>query len=315
MYLLLYYIQTCSHKVSRELNITTLVLLSSVSLTIGVLMGILDAVTQTNNQAGLRAVISGVEKIGKTTLCCNAPRALLVPLEVGAIGIQVHKTPMLEHFDHVMQLLDEIIASAQTGQFAYKSLVFDSATALERMIHQAVLMRDPLYSPGNKKTVTIDSALGGYGKGHAFANELFGNFLAKCDVLAVNAGINIILTCHVFAAEVLDPTVGNYTTWDLLLHSPKNQKNYGKREMLTQWADVIGFIHEPIFINEGQKMNMGVSANQGRVLAVTRTPGYVAGNRFGVVNNISLPKENGWNQLAQEIYAANGADFFNRDVV
>jgi len=277
-------------------------------------MSILAAVSHSSARTGIRVVVSGVEKMGKTTLACSAPRALLVPLEVGFAGVVVHKTPMLEHYDHVMMLLDEVLANCAAGQFPYQSIIFDSATALERLIHQSVISSDPASANGNKKAVTMESALGGYGKAYNYANELFGNFLTKCDQLAVHYGINIVLTCHVFAAKVVDPAFGEYDTWDILLHSPKNQKTYGKREMLTQWADVVGFLHEPLYVSEGKTMNKGVSANQGRVLALTRTPGWVAGNRFGVVNSIALPKEHGWNHLAAEIYQCSGVDVYNRDV-
>lgn len=279
-------------------------------------MSILGAVQHTSAgiQPGIRAVIAGVEKMGKTTLTTNAPRTLLIPLEAGYSGISVNMTPMLHDFNHVLMVMDEIIAQRQAGQFPYMSITIDSATALERLIHQKVLERDPLYSPGNKKTVTMDSALGGYGKGYNFANELFSDFLKKCDVIALQLGINIFITCHVFASTVLDPTAGTYNTWDLLLHSPKNEKTYGKREMITQWADLIGFLHEPIFVSEGKTMNQAVSQNAGRVLGVTRKPGYVAGNRFNVVNDIKIPFENGWNFVAAEIYKNSGKDYYNRDV-
>jgi hypothetical protein len=277
--------------------------------------GILDSVTNTSTPTGIRIVISGLEKIGKTTLVANAPRPLLVPLEAGYAGVKIQKTPQLYAYDHVMLLLDEILASCAAKTFPYMSLVIDSATSLETLIHEAVLARDPQYSPGNKKTVTMDSALGGYGKAYAFSNELFTNFTRKCDVLAQQYGINIIITCHVFAAKLLDPQNGEYDSWDLLLHSPKNQKTYGKREMLTQWADVIGFLHEPMYIAESKTISKGISSNVGRILAITRSPSYVAGNRFGVTENISIPKDNGWNYLAAAIYKASGVDLYNRDVV
>jgi hypothetical protein len=279
-------------------------------------MSILSAVSHSSAgvQPGIRAVISGSEKIGKTTILSSAPRPLLIPLEAGYSGVKINMTPMLHDFNHVLNVLDEVIEKVKSGQFAYKTIAIDSGTALERLIHQKVLERDPLYAPGNKKTVTMDSALGGFGKGYNFSNELFGDFLKKCDALALFGGINIIITCHVFAAEVVDPTAGTYNTWDLLLHSPKNQKTYGKREMLTQWADLVGFLHEPIFVSEGKTMNTAVSQNTGRVLAVTRAPGYVAGNRFNVVSQIKLPRENGWNFLADEIFKCSGRDYYNRDV-
>jgi hypothetical protein len=270
--------------------------------------------TSQSVQPGIRAVIAGVEKMGKTTLTCGAPRALLVPSEAGYSGVNVYKTPQVTSYPDLINLMDELIAARANGQLAFQSIIHDSVTAIERMIHTEVLKRDPNYSPGNKKTVTMDSALGGYGKGYNFANELFENFLAKCDVLALQMGINIIFTCHVFTGEVKDPTAGTYNCWDLLLHSPKNDKTYGKRELLTQWADLVGYLHEPIFVSEGKNMNQAVSQNAGRVLGVSRQPGYVAGNRFNMVNPISIPPVNGWNELAAAIYASSGKDYYNKDV-
>lgn len=279
-------------------------------------MSFLAGVTHTSQgvQPGIRAVIAGVEKVGKTTLTTNAPRALLVPLEVGYSGVSVNMTPMLTDWPQVLGLLDECIAARMAGTFPFQSIVIDSATALERLIHTATLKLDPNWNPGNKKTVTMDSALGGYGKGYNYANELFEQFLQRCDQLAIYGGINIILTCHVFAAEVVDPTAGTYNSWDLLLHSPKNQKTYGKREMLTQWADLVAFLHEPIFVSEGKHMNTAVSQNAGRLLGVSRQPGYVAGNRFNMVDPIKMPRVNGWNELAGAVYANSGRDYYNRDV-
>jgi hypothetical protein len=62
------------------------------------------------------------------------------------------------------------------------------------------------------------------------------------------------MDAHVFAAKMIDPAFGEFDSWDLLLHSPKNNKNYGKREMLTQWADLVGFLHEPFFITKGDQI-------------------------------------------------------------
>jgi hypothetical protein len=276
---------------------------------------LLSQVTHTSNtQTGIRVVIAGVEKVGKTTMACNAPRVLLIPLETGYSGVSVNKVPMLQTYDEVIALLDEIIAAAQKGKFQFKTLVFDSASALERIIHDRVLQSDPAYGKGNKKALTMGAALGGYGKAFQYANELFSVFLFKVDQLAVHASINIIMTCHVFPGKVIDPAYGEYDTWDLLLHSPKDSKGYGKRELITQWADVIGFLHEPLFVTKtSDTFNQGISANKGRILGLERTPGYVAGNRFGIKGEISIPKEQCWNYLAQAIFSSCGLDVYNKD--
>ena len=277
-------------------------------------MSILSTITTGVAQSGVRMVISGQEKMGKTTLACNAPSPLLIPLEVGYAGVNVAKVPILQTYESVLQLLAEITTQAQAGQFPYRTLVFDSVTALERLIHDYVLRLDPASRAGKQKTVTMESAHGGYGKGYTMANTEFEQFLSLLDNFAVYAGINIIFTAHVFSSKITDPTVGEYDSWDILLHSPKNQKTYGKREVLTQWADVIGFLYEPLYLIEKDGSSRGISQNKGRVLAVSRTPSYTAGNRFALNGEIQIPipPTNGWNVFAEALHKSTGIDVYTR---
>ena len=274
-------------------------------------MSFLQNITSGVSQAGLRIVLAAQEKMGKTTLCDGAPEVLLIPLEVGYAGVKCAKTPMITSLAQLRNLLSEIYTACQSGTFPFKTLAFDSATAIERLIHEDVISRDPL---NGKKTVTMESAHGGYGKAYLLANADMSDILSFFDSLSVYFGINIILTCHVFSSKILDPNSGEYDCWDLLLHSPKNNKTYGKREIVTQWADIIGFIYEPMFVNESGKIAKAISQNKGRVIGMARTPSYVAGNRFGITAEISLPvpPNNGWNAVAAAIYAQAGIDVFNR---
>jgi hypothetical protein len=269
-------------------------------------------------QEGQRIVIAGQEKVGKTTLACQAPGSLLVPCEIGYGFIQTARTDMLTTWEQVEQLCLELIAGAKAGRIKPgQSIVWDSATAIERMIHDYILRTDPTYKPGNKTALTMESALGGYGKAYNNALELFTKWSRYMDELAKYGRINIITTCHVFAATVVDPAHGEYQTWDLQLHSPKNQKTYGKREFITQWADAVFFLHEPLLVlkaEKGQTLTRGVSGNQGRMLALDRTPGWVAGNRFGLSGLIPIPEQQGWNYLANAIYQRTGIDLYNRSL-
>lgn len=279
--------------------------------------------------AGIRIVIAGQEKMGKTTLGSGAPGALIVPLEVGYAGVSTPKTRMLQSFDDFNFFVDETTYYARQGQFppmwqtgpdGKRTLVFDSATALERLIHESIIARDPAYKPGGKKVITMESCHGGYGKGYSMANDEFDAVLGKLDILAVECGINIVFTCHVFSSKVMDPTAGEYDSWDLLLHSPKNQKTYGKRERIAQWADIVGFLYEPVFVSQDTGMSKAMSQGKGRVLGLSRTPSYLAGNRFGLSGEVPIPappKENGsgkdgWNTFANVLYQSRGLDIFNR---
>ena len=276
-------------------------------------MSFLQQVITGRRPQGIRVAICAQEKMGKTTLACGAPGSLLVPLEVGYESVTTAKTPMIQSWDELQALQGEIFATAQQGRFPYQTIVYDSATALERMIHDKTLSRDPAYGKGNAKAITMESALGGYGKAYTYANELFDIFLKQCDQLAVHGNINIILTCHAFASKMIDPQSGEYDSWDILLHSPKNNKTYGKREMLTQWVDMLGFLYEPMYITKGEdNVAKGISANKGRVLGLSRTPAYVAGNRYGIVGEIPIPQQMGWNYLADAIHKSSGVDVFTR---
>lgn len=279
-------------------------------------MSILSQVTTGVSRSGLRMVLAAQEKMGKTTLASQAPSPLLVPCEVGFAGVQCAKTPMIQTWEDLLQLNGEIMQMIGQRNFPFKTLAYDSATAIERMLHDYVIRLDPA-SRANKKAATMEAAHGGYGKAYTLAKDHFNGFLQQLDQLAVYAGINIVMTAHTFASRVVDPTSGEYDSWDLLLHSPKNQKTYGLRELVTQWADVVGFIYEPVFVSkvEGGTMSRAVSQNKGRVLGLSRTPNYVAGNRFGIVGEIPLPAPTAgpaWNHFADALYKQAQIDVFTR---
>lgn len=282
-------------------------------------MSILGSVVSGAPDVGQRIVISGIEGVGKTTLAIGSPNSLLLPLEQGFNAVTSNRLKnKLESWGEVETLCNELRAGCQAGRIKKgSSIVWDTATALERLAHAETLNRD---TPANKQTLgkthSMETGHGGYGKAYPIANKLFEDFLSRMDELAFYGGINVILTCHVFAVKVVDPTAGEYDSWELLLHSPKNNKTYGKRELVTQWADGIFFLHEPVFIQskEGERVSLGISKGQGRVLETDRSPAWTAKNRYNMQGPIQIPLVNGWNALAHKIYASSGVDVFNRAV-
>lgn len=287
-------------------------------------MSILQNVTiGQQRQPGQRIVIAGPEGVGKTTLGCGAPGVLLAPCELGYGAMMVAKTPKLETWEMVLQLCEELRTAAMHGVVKPgSSLLWDSATALERMCDDYTIRTDPTYKAGNKTGLNMATAHGAYGKAYDVSNSNFQVWARYMDELAVNGGINVIVTCHVFATLALDPAHGEFHQWDLLLHSPKNSKTYGKREFITQWADMVGFLHEPMFVVKNEKnqgIQQGIAGNQGRMLAVDRKPGWVAKNRYGLAGVIPIPDPktpgspaNSWNALAHNIYQSCGIDLYTR---
>lgn len=284
-------------------------------------MTFLNSVVSGAPKVGQRIVIAGVEGVGKTTLACDTPNSLLIPLEQGFNAIKSARLPaQLQTWAEIENLCNELREASQKGRLQKgSSIVWDSATALERIIHKETLNRD---TQANKlalgKTHSMETAHGGYGKAYPIANQLFEVWVDRMDELAFYGGINVIVTCHVFVVRIADPSAGEYDTFELLMHSPKNAKTYGKREHLTQWADGIFFLHEPVFIRkeEGAKVSLGISRSEGRVLETDRSPAWTAKNRYGLSGPIRIPVINGWNAVAGAIYQASGnnIDLYNRAV-
>lgn len=264
---------------------------------------------------GTRVVIAAQEKVGKTTTACGAPKPLLIPLEQGYAGVTVPHLPyMITDYMQFVQLQNEILEKARARQLPYQTLIFDSATALERLIHSYTIACDP--KSKTDKSLSMETAHGGYGKAYGVANQHFNNFLTWCDQLVIHGKVNIVLTAHVFSSKVKDPLTGEYDSWDLQLHSPKDQKTYGKREILRQWADVIGYVHEPMTTTTTGTVTRAVQLGQGRVMGVELTPSYVAGNRYGMKGTIALPAPpyNAWNALANALtQSGSKVDIWNRE--
>lgn len=254
-------------------------------------------------QPGIRAVIAGQEKMGKTTMLASTPKPLFVPLEEGTAAVMVPKTPKILSWENLNDLVDEIIANRGAG---FQTIAFDGAVGIERLVHEYTVRLDP--QTKNNKASTMETAHGGYGKAYAVARNHFQDFLDKLDILSRN-GINIVMASHVFATKMTDPTAGEFDSWDLLLHSPKNNKTYGIRETLTQWADMVGFLYEPFLVSKSNNVTMGISSGKGRVMGVSRMPQYTAGNRFHMTGEFAIGREQSWNYIAHEIKQACGLNY------
>jgi hypothetical protein len=260
-------------------------------------------------KAGIRAIIYGVDKIGKTTLCLTTPKPVVVQAERGVIttkhGANILSTGYIGSYDAFIEAITGIIDLAANGKLEADTVVIDSITAVERFLHEQIVSKD------KNDNATMVTAMGGYAKAYDLATQKAENLIALLDILAIKHGINVVLTAHSMTFKATDSLLGEVWKTDIMLHSPKNDKVYGKRELFSQWADVIANIRN---LPEGMQEN-GQPVT-GRLLVVVPSENITAGNRYGIKNNILLPDNNedyaGWNYLAQEIYTSSGLDYFAR---
>jgi multidrug efflux pump subunit AcrA (membrane-fusion protein) len=69
-------------------------------------------------------------------VAAGAPEPLLIALENGHTGISVDRVDAPPDYNTLYSLVREVGASVKKGELKYKTIVFDSVTALERLIHK-----------------------------------------------------------------------------------------------------------------------------------------------------------------------------------
>jgi len=261
----------------------------------------LNSIARTKHAAPPRILIHGPEKVGKSTFFAGgmvngvqhpgAPNPIYIRTEDGLNGIDTSAFPLAETFQEVLDALTVLA----TEQHDFQTVVLDSADWLERLIHAKVCADDNVRS--------IELAGGGYGKGYALALNHWREFLRALDYLNKERGMIVGIICHSVVVPFNDPEHEPYDRFEMKLHQPK--KGTGGRDLLLEWADVVGFAQRKIFISKrdaasGTKIARGANSGESNKLHLVGSPAYVAGNRYSLPPTIDL----NWQAFADAIAAA-----------
>ncbi len=169
-----------------------------------------------------RMVLLGVEKVGKSTFAAGAPDAVFIPiaLEEGIDSLDVPRFPAVQSFDDLGEALQELLE----GDHEFKTVVIDSASALEPLVYNAVCEEH------DKKGIEDF----GYGKGYTYALEKWRLLMQMLDTLRDEKGMASILIGHVNVKPFNDPERPSYDQYQFDIHTKAASALY-------RWADVIGF--------------------------------------------------------------------------
>jgi len=242
-------------------------------------MSLADKIRKTKHSSPPRIVVHGTEKVGKSTFMATAPSPIFVQTEDGLNGIDTEAFGLSESLDEVMDNL-RLLANEEHD---YKTVIIDSADWLERLIHKSVCEVDGVAS--------IELAAGGYGKGYGIATTKFRQVLAGLDYLNKQKGMIVSMICHSTVVAFNDPQSEPYDRYEMKLHQPK--RGSGARDLLAEWADIIGFANIQTIVKKkdtvsGDKIARGVSDSSNRLLHVTNSAAYTAGNRYGITEPINM---------------------------
>lgn len=236
----------------------------------------LSSIEETKHAYPPRILVHGQEKVGKSTFMSQAPDSIFIRTEDGLSGINSKAFPLATKYDDVIDALTALALN----EHDYKFVVLDSADWLERLIHEKVCSDD------NVKTIEL--AGGGYGKGYGIALNLWRDVLRALDYLNKEKNMGVGIICHSVVVPFNDPEHEPYDRYEMKLHQPK--KSTGARDLLLEWADIIGFAAKKIYVGKKKDSDVmrGTDSGESNKLNLVGSPAFVAGNRYSLPAQINL---------------------------
>lgn len=215
---------------------------------------------------GLRAVIYGVEGIGKTTLASKLEKPLFLDLEKGSFGLD---TARIDGTRETWQGVLGLIENLKRDHQGYRTFVVDSADKLEEII-----VRDYL---GEKNVQTL-VGYGKYGDGWIETAERFCTVLDRLGDLA-DSGMDVVLIGHAQQRRVeLPEQTDSYDHWELNLSKRAAPKT-------REWPEILLFVNYKMSVIASQR-DFGKVVNKaegGRRMAyASHTPFWDAKHRAGI---------------------------------
>ncbi|MBP5545202.1 MAG: AAA family ATPase [Kiritimatiellae bacterium] len=239
---------------------------------------------------GLRAVIYGVEGIGKTTLASKLEKPLFVDFEKGSFGLDVAR---VEDVPDTWQGMLGMIESLKRDRHGYRTLVIDSADRMEDMI-----VRDYLHEKGAQSLV----GYGKYGDGWIETAERYCTVLDRLGDLA-DAGMDVVLIGHAQQRRVeLPEQTDSYDHWELNLSRRSAPKT-------REWPEILLFVNYKMSVIPSTR-DFGKVVNKAeggrRMCHAAHTPYYDAKHRAGIEMPDEFPLDEADKVLRAVLGAAQG---------
>ena len=228
-----------------------------------------------------RIIVYGPEKIGKTTFLAEMPRPIIIQTEDGADNIDCDRLPKCETYSELMMYLEGLLKE----EHKYKTIGLDSLDWAEKLIFTRVAEDE-----GKDDIEKI-----GYARGYKLALKYWADVLAMIDRVMNERNMAFCGICHSSIKEFHNPDGENWDQFNLNLH--KNSV-----ETVKQWADAIMFCNYKVFTKTtGEGFAKEVKAISGgpapRVMYANARPAFVAGNRYGLPDEIPMIQGETWNTI------------------
>lgn len=244
-----------------------------------------------------RIILLGVEKIGKSTFASESDNPVFLPIggEEGIDSLGVNATPACSNYNDVIGWL----CSLGKDSHNYKTVVIDSASALEPLIHA-----EACKNLGDSDN--ISKAGGGWGAGYNESLRLWRGVTDVLDALRDEKDTTSILIGHVKVRRFDDPAGESYDQYVFDVQEKAHN-------LLYRWADCILFMNTKVLVKKedvgfGKQKARGLEITPGsRYLYTQKRPAHPGGGR-GVYGQLPyellLPRNKSWNVFKDAVVNA-----------
>lgn len=233
----------------------------------------LEQISNQQKPQGLRVMIYGEPKVGKSYFGAQIPNHVFLNLENGLEHIAgATKLPYTDDYMVVKQMLNEL----ETGQHNFKTLVVDSADVLENLIKKWVV---GLQNNSNIRDIA-DIA---YGRGYPLLLTETRKLIEQFERLRTKRGMNLVFICH-SEVKKMQPPVGNEYTYIAPSLYAKTTQGDSTLKIYSDYVDIIGYCTFKTIVQQtstgfgsrGQAKGTGE-----KVLHLdAANPAYIAGSRY-----------------------------------
>lgn len=218
--------------------------------------------------------------MGKTSLAALFPNPIFIRTEDGMESIdeavRPDAFPLVNTYDNLLDQLRHLIAMSKKPDFKYQTVVIDSVTPFDAMFIEHVIKSD------QKAPRTINQALGGYGSGMKAVAGMHQNVRKALQNLN-NRGMAVIILAHATVERLDPPDTEGFTIYSMRL----------AKDSVAPWVDqvdLVGYIKlRAVIVGEENERKKAKSYGD-RVIVTQAVASNVSKNRYGIEDEIDLPK-------------------------
>lgn len=233
----------------------------------------LEKVTKEQKPQGLRIMIYGEPKVGKSYFGAKIPGHIFLNLENGLEHLDgATKLPYTDDYTVVKAMLKEL----EEQDHPYKTLVVDSADVLENLIKKWIVAQQ-------NNSSWKDVADIPFGRGYPLLLTETRNVIEQFERLRIKRGMNLVFICH-SEVKKMQPPVGNEYTYIAPSLYAKTTQGDSTLKIYSDYVDIIGYCTFKTIVQQtstgfgtrGQAIGTGE-----RILHLdAANPAYIAGSRY-----------------------------------